>query len=80
MLKTWHTAPHGGVAHHNETAVQLAIAEDAAFTIVLAQVFNLDREPLEDENCIFKVKTTLRERLDAFGRIVACPHLVNVST
>ena len=48
-----------GVANYNETPGQQAVANDAAFAIVLARVFDLDRDALEDDDCVFKVQPSI---------------------
>ena len=45
-----------GVANYDETAGQQAVANDAAFAVVLARVFDLDRGALEDNVCVLKVQ------------------------
>ena len=69
-----------GVADYYQPASKQAKAEDAAFTVVFACVFDLDRHALEDSGCVFKVLAALSECSSAFGWIVGDSHLVIVST
>lgn len=59
-----------GVAHHKHSALQLAKADDAAFTVFLASILDFDRDASEDQSSILEVQATLIERLLALGRIV----------
>jgi hypothetical protein len=69
-----------GVADHNDTTVQEAVADDSTFTIVLAFIHYLNREASEDDRSVFEVKASIREGLLAFGRIVGDAHPVSVAT
>ena len=63
-----------GVTDYNETAGQQAVADDAAFAVVPARVFDFDRDALEDERCVFKVQATIGQRLCALGRVEGDAH------
>ena len=68
------------VAHHHDSASERAIADDAALAIVLASVFDLDRDTREDKSGVFEVEPTIRKRLLSLGRVVSDAHDVIVST
>ena len=69
-----------GVPHNNYSAFQLAEADDAAFTVFLANILNFDRDAPEDLSSILEVQATLIERLLALGRIVGDSHPDSVYT
>lgn len=63
-----------GVPHNHHSAFQLAEADDATFTVLLANILDLDRHALEDKSCVLEVQATIIKRLLAFGRIVGDSH------
>ena len=48
-----------GVADYNETPGQQAVANDAAFAVILPRIFDLDRDAFEDDSGIFKVQSAI---------------------
>lgn len=63
-----------GVAHHDDSAVQKAVADDAAFTIVLALIDDLDRGAGEVHRCILKIQAAFSKGLVALDRIEGDAH------
>ena len=55
-----------GVADYNEAPGQQAVADDAAFAVVLALIFDLDRGALEDDGCVVKVQPPIGQRARTF--------------
>jgi hypothetical protein len=69
-----------GISHHNHSALQLAEADDAALTVFLADILELDRHPLEDKGSVLEVQATLIKGLLAFDRIEGDSYLNSVYT
>lgn len=69
-----------GVADHNHSALQQAIADHTAFTIVLAIVYDFNRCICKHVNSVFEVEATLCQCLVAFGGVVADSRRVSVAT
>lgn len=69
-----------GVAYNDDSAMQEAIADDAAFTVVLSIIHDLDRCAGKDQSSVFEVQAALGEGLVALGGIVGDAHEVIVST
>ena len=69
-----------GVAHNHHSALQLAEADDATFTVLLANILDLDRHTLEDNGCVLEVQATLIKCLLALGWIEGDSHRVSVYT
>ncbi len=69
-----------GVADYDDPAMQEAVADNAAFTIVLTIIYDLDSSACEDQQSVFKIQATLGKGLVALGRIVGDTHRVIVFT
>lgn len=69
-----------GVADNYQPTCEQTKADDSAFTVVLAQVFDLDRHSLENQFGVLEIQTTLSECTSTFDRIVGDAHPVIVST
>jgi hypothetical protein len=68
MLNTWRTAPRGGVAHHHHSAHQQAEADDAALSVRLAKIFDLDGHASEDPGRFLEVQAALFQSPFALDR------------
>jgi len=55
-----------GVADYNEAPGQHPVANDAAFAVVLPRIFDLNRDALEDDSCVFKVQPAIGQRARTF--------------
>ena len=62
------------VANDHQATIQQAKADDSLLTVVLANVFDLNRHALEDCNCVIEVEPSLFQCLQAFGRIEGDSH------
>jgi hypothetical protein len=68
------------VANNDHSAFQKAKTDDAGFTIVLAKIFNLNRDAFKDYFSVSEIKPSVSQRLIAFGRVEGDFHLVIVYT
>jgi hypothetical protein len=69
-----------GVADYDDPAMQDAVADDAAFTIVLTIIYDLDSGACDDQQSVFKIHAALGEGFVALGRIVGDTRRVIVFT
>lgn len=69
-----------GVADNHQASREQAIAEAAVFTVVLAQILDLDGDAIEDGGCVFGVQPSFGERRFALGGVVGDAHAVSAST
>ncbi len=69
-----------GIANYHEPARKQTEAENSAFTIVFALVFDFNRHAFEDYLGVFEVQATFRKCSVALGWVVGDSHLVIVST
>jgi hypothetical protein len=69
-----------GVADDYEPASEQTEAEDSAFTVVFAHVFDLDGHALEDRFGVREVQASFGQRPFSLGRVERNAHTVSVST
>ena len=67
-----------GVADHDNSAVQQAVADDAEFAVILSIINQLDRCAREDEGGILKVQSSLSKGSGALGGVVGDRHYYRI--
>jgi len=70
----------GGVADDYQSPVKKTVANEPAFTIVLALILHLDGDARKNEQCIVEIKASFVDSLLPLDWIVGETHKVNVST